>query len=409
MRWKLAMDRMVLQLHKLFGSILLCIIALLLVALLLLMNELNSSLRVKLDQSFRGGCDRIGYAVRNNETEDIYSRDFAEFLQSMDCIDASGTWGIYGNTRDFMHFLQQVQQKHVVIEGNATEESIESFLVSASGWDMFNLELLEGDPPDAFDLSVYDPVYLGYELRDLVEIGTVLGRDASAVYVVAGILKPGTLLPADELYMMGKFDISSAYSMDYEVVEVVSIPLSSFLYFSVKEGYTFAEAQEMIQQEAENRGWSVTVGALDAQLSSIEQSLKPVNRYMLQMVLVVGVTVCIVFTCYQTVSIIVRKSEYGILYANGASFRDLVAIVLIENLIKMLLSLIILMPLFALLAQEVFTLYYGDQYIIQWMIWEKVSWKVALTGAGMALLSSVFPIYILKRYSPVELIGGNIT
>lgn len=54
MQLKLAMDRMVMQLHKLFGSILLCIVALLLVALMLLMNELNSSLRVQLDQSFRG-------------------------------------------------------------------------------------------------------------------------------------------------------------------------------------------------------------------------------------------------------------------------------------------------------------------------------------------------------------------
>lgn len=409
MQLKLAMDRMVMQLHKLFGSILLCIVALLLVALILLMNELNSSLRVKLDQSFQGGCERIGYAVRNNETEDIYSRDFVEFLLSLDCIDAAGTWGIYGNELDSMYFLQQVQQKHVVMEGNATEKSIENFLLSASGWDMFNLELLEGDPPDAFDLSVYTPVYLGYEFRDLVEVGTVLGSDASAVYIVAGILKQGTLMPADELYMMNKFDISSAYSMDYEVLMAVPVSLSSFQYFSVKEGYTFAEAQEMIQQEAGKRGWSVTIGSLDAQLSSIEQSLRPVNRYMLQMILVVGVTVCIVFTCYQTVSIIVRKSEYGILYANGASFRDLVAIILIENVVKMLISLIILMPLFVLLAQEVFTLYYGDQYIIQWMIWEKISWKVALAGAGMAILSSGFPIYTLKHYSPVELIGGNIT
>lgn len=409
MRLKLATDSMVMRIHNLIGNVLLCMVSLLLVALMLLMNELNSNQRVRLEQCFREGCGKIGYAICNTITEDLYSRDFLRFLQTMECIDAVGTWGIYGNTNDFMHVLQQVQKKNVIYEGNATDESIECLLVTDTAWDMFNIELAEGAPPEKFDLDVYAPVYLGHEFQDVIEVGTILGNDGSNTNIVAGILKEGTLMPAEGLDSMNKFTISSAYPMDYAVLEVVTIPLNSVMYFSPKEGYSFAEAQEMIQQKAEERGWSVTVGSVDAGLLSIERAMEPVNRYMMQMILVVGLTACIVFTCYQTMSIIVRKSEYGILYANGATTRDLIAVILIENAVKILISMIILFPLFILLAQNIFSMFYGDQYMIQWIIWEKVSWKLLLVGGMMTIFSSILPVYILKQYTPVTLIGGNRT
>lgn len=411
-RWKLATDSMVLHLRELLGSILLFMFALLVVALMLLMNELNTNLRRKLEQTFQGGCSRVGYIILQNASFDSTVPDseevISEFLLSQDCVRAAGVWNMGISTADCMQFLREVQQDHVVSEMVMVWDGVEVFHMMDSAWEMMNLELYEGNLPDQYNLEEYNPIYLGYEYRNLVNVGDVLGTTGNGTYIVAGILQKGSLVPA-KLEDLQEFTISSAYSMDYGVLQIESVDRGAYYYFSLKDEYEFIEAQRMIQQAAEERGWIVSIGSLDARLSLIDEYLKPVNRYVWQMLLVVGLTACLVAACYQTMSIITRKSEYGILYANGASTRDLIAMILIENLVKMLISLILLMPLFVLLAQKVFTLFYGDRYMIQWMIWSQVSWKVLLIGIGMMLLSSILPVYTLTRYSPVELIGGNIT
>ena len=412
-RWKLATDSMVLHLRELLGSILLFMFALLVVALMLLMNELNTNLRRKLEQTFQGGCSRVGYIILQNATFDSalpesIEEAMPEFLLSQDCVRAAGVWNMGISTADCMQFLREVQQDHVISEMVMVWDGVEVFHMMDSAWEMMNLELYEGNLPDQYDLEEYNLIYLGYEYRNLVNVGDVLGTTGNGTYIVAGILQKGSLVPA-KLEDLQEFTISSAYSMDYGVLQIESVDMGAYYYFSLKDGSEFIEAQRMIQQAAEEQGWIVSIGSLDARLSLIDEYLKPVNRYVWQMLLVVGLTACLVAACYQTMSIITRKSEYGILYANGASTRDLIAMILIENLMKMLISLILLMPLFVLLAQKVFTLFYGDRYMIQWMIWSQVSWKVLLVGLGMMLLSSILPVYTLTRYSPVELIGENIT
>ncbi|MDE7367523.1 MAG: ABC transporter permease [Lachnospiraceae bacterium] len=412
-RWKLATDSMVLHLRELLGSILLFMFALLVVALMLLMNELNTNLRRNLEQTFQGGCSRVGYIILQNATFDSALPESVEeaipkLLLSQDCVRAAGAWQSYVCTEDCLHFLKEVQQDHVVSKMAMVWDGVEVFHVMDSAWEMMNLELYEGNLPNQYNLEEYNPIYLGYEYRNLVSVGDILGTTVNGTYIVAGILQKGSLMPTN-LEDLQEFTISSAYSLDYGVLQVEPTVVNAYYYFSLKDGYEFIDAQRMIQQAAEERGWIVSIGSLDARLSLIDEYLKPVNRYVWQMLLVVGLTACLVAACYQTMSIITRKSEYGILYANGASARDLIAMILIENLVKMLISLILLMPLFVLLAQKVFTLFYGDRYMIQWMIWSQVSWKVLLVGLGMMLLSSILPVYTLTRYSPVELIGGNIT
>lgn len=415
MHWKLATDSMVLHLRELLGSILLFMFALLVVALILLMNELNTNLRRKLEQTFQGGCSRVGYIKLQNAAFDSAVPEFgegaeaiSEFLLSQDCVRAAGTWVMRTSTEDCMKLLKEVQQDHVISEMVMVWDGVEVFHVMDSAWEMMNLELYEGTPPDQYDLEEYNPLYLGYEYRNLVSVGDVLGTTGNGTYIVAGILQKGSLMPTN-LENLQEFTISSAYSLDYGVLQIVPNETNVYYYFSLEDGYEFIEAQRMIQQAAEKQGWLVSIGSRDARLSLIDEYLKPVNRYVWQMLLVVGLTACLVAACYQTMSIINRKSEYGILYANGASTRDLIGMILIENLVKLLISLILLMPLFVLLAQRVFIFFYGDRYMLQWMIWSQVSWKVLLVGLGMMLLSSILPVYTLTRYSPVELIGGNIT
>ena len=53
-------------------------------------------------------------------------------------------------------------------------------------------------------------------------------------------------------------------------------------------------------------------------------------------------------------NILTRKYEYGILYANGWNQKDIISIILIENIWKMLIAIILVIPVVALLAKYFF-------------------------------------------------------
>ena len=402
---------MVQQLGELPGSILLCILALLLVAVLFLLKDMNAGRREQLERCFRAKSSQMGYIQQEDDTVE-YER-YIELLRSVDGVaivaqyDASSYWSV-----DFAAFLAEPQQDHKP-RGEFNMPSInlgvQTFEVNTDGYLMLDLELYQGEDLESFqaqyDPEEYTPVYLGYEYRSIVEPGTILGTNSSGTYIVAGILEPGMLMPKD-LNSLDVTDAAFSYSTDYGVL-LVEEGVSTVETIFIEEGYSFPEVQDAIQAAEKAEGISVRIVSLEALLDSYDLMLKPVNRYMQQMVLVVGLTVCILFTCYQTVSIIARRSDYGILYANGAMTRDLVSIILIENLIKLLIALIIMIPVFLLLVQKVYALWAADQAMIQWLFWQKIIWKVLAAGLGMALLSSVFPIYTLTHYTPVTLIGGN--
>ena len=380
---KLATDRIVLHnISELAGSVLLCCVMFILLAILLFVYEINHSLRSRLDDSLRNGCNRFGYFSRENES-DIYRSGMPnqeEFLMSLDCVEAAGTWGYSICTLEELAFLKDIQQDHVIM-GNITGDQfsgnqftdgqdLEEILMSASGWDMFRLELYEGAEPEQYDIDRYNLLYLGYEFRDAVEVGTVI-QTSSGTMIVAGILKKGVTIPIDDPNMLSQFSISSAYPTDYSVIEVMPFPIGSPAYFSVKDGYSFEEAQEIIQQTVKDRGWVATVGSVDGVLDAAAASWKPVQRYLIQMIVVIGLTVCIIFSCYQTILILVRRSEYGILYANGATTKDLIMLLLIENAVKILVAFLLFLPIFLIVINHLFLFYNADQYVLQWIIWGK--------------------------------------
>ena len=61
---------------------------------------------------------------------------------------------------------------------------------------------------------------------------------------------------------------------------------------------------------------SIAVKNLAAVMSSVESSTKDIRRYLLELFFIVAISACVSLTCYQSMHILTRKYEYGILYAN---------------------------------------------------------------------------------------------
>lgn len=255
-------------------------------------------------------------------------------------------------------------------------------------------------------------LYLGSEYKDYYDVGTILtdktNKNAEK-YIVAGILEQGNTIATEYLNMIDKFTISSAYPLDYAVISVYPDFSSTSTCFSVKEGYRFSEAEAAILQWAKEKNISLTVSNVDASLTTVEQSLKPINRYMEQIIVVVVLSICIVLTCFQSMNILMRQSEYGILYANGVTTRDVVFMILFENSLKLFVSFIFMFPLALYLSKTSFQASYGDSYVIRTILLTSVCPKLLLLVIGIIVVSSIIPIHFIIKQETVTLIGGNRT
>ncbi len=386
-------------------------VVLLVTALLFLMNELNRNLQDGLNRSFQEPFSRVGYfSLDDISITPEEEREFVEMVATTNSIKSVGSWGYYVCTIQELQFLTDIQGKHrFQAEWGEEEDYLEGINIYEGTWDLMQLELAEGAPPQNYNLDEYVPIYLGYQYRGTVEVGTVIKSENvnAKDYIIAGIFKKGLQFPTDTLYLMDKFTVFSSCPMDYAVVEVVKNLPSSPIFFDLEEQAVFEDARTELQKLAKEKEWEITVSSLDAQMDLIDESLKPVQKYMLEIMVIVGLTVCIVVTCYQTVSIINRKSEYGILYANGATSRDLFSFIVLENLIKLLVAFIIMLPLLLLAARQVFGYNEANYIVVRQMLWAKVAWKAGIVGGIIMLVSSILPLYTMKSYTPVTLIGGN--
>lgn len=406
---KFALDNMLLQGKQLVISLLTACVVLLLIASIFLMNEMHSKLRSELEITLKQGCKNTGYITRNDDGDE----DITQKISDLDCIDAVGYWQLMSSDEKHLKALCSIQKGNVQQDANCSDTYLEEIVMAASAWNLFNLSLSAGETPDkVINNQEYTLLYLGSEYKDYYDVGTILtdktNKNAEK-YIVAGILEQGNTIATEYLNMIDKFTISSAYPLDYAVISVYPDFSSTSTCFSVKEGYRFSEAEAAILQWAKEKNISLTVSNVDASLTTVEQSLKPINRYMEQIIVVVVLSICIVLTCFQSMNILMRQSEYGILYANGVTTRDVVFMILFENSLKLFVSFIFMFPLALYLSKTSFQASYGDSYVIRTILLTSVCPKLLLLVIGIIVVSSIIPIHFIIKQETVTLIGGNRT
>lgn len=406
---KFALDSMLLQGKQLIISILIGCVVLLLIASIFLMKEMNSKLRPKLEDTLKMGCINIGYVTRNDDMDE----DITSEILELNCIDAAGSWQVISSEEEHLKDFRSIQKGNVQLEANCNNNYLEIIVMGTSAWNLFDLSLSAGQSPDqVINNQEYTLLYLGSEYGKYYDVGTILKNEQDKnldKYIVAGIFEPGNKIATADMNLINKFTISSTYPLDYAVIEVSQHWDNPFTYFSVKEGYTFEDAEDAIIQWAKEESISVTISNIDALLTSVEQSLKPINRYMEQIIIVVVLSICIILTCFQSMNILMRQSEYGILYANGVTTRDVVFMILFENSLKFLVSSIIMFPIALHISKTRFLASYGDSYIIRRILLTSVCPKLLFLVLGMIMVSSIIPIYFIKKQDTVALIGGNRT
>jgi hypothetical protein len=387
------------------------------------MNGVVGHFYNKTSKAFQKNLSNIGYIYYDGEIEasSQEKKEFVEEIKQLDCIDNVGDWHIDSmniadtDTSSCISQIMKLQMNKKLEDGISDDEqsTLEMITINSGGWNLFNINLSSGDEPER-QFEVYDDVYgllyLGSRLKGIADVGDRI-EIYNQVYVVAGFLEPGSIIADPYVKDVNKFSLYTTMPLDYEVVNVYNdsyYGTSDSFYFSVNDGYTYKDAKENLTILIEKMNVDAHISNISSVIDNVEREMLPVNRYLLQILVVVGLTACIVLTCFQVMNILIQKSEFGILYSSGVGLKDMIIITFMENLLKFIGSMVVLVPFFTVVALKCFSIVtYAAKCNIYQVLVHNVIGQVILIGVLIASISSILPVVLICGYSPVELMGDK--
>lgn len=275
------------------------------------------------------------------------------------------------------------------------------------------------DYTEKLDISINQPIdtvylVLGNAYKDILvgsEYIEVLDGGFETHFVVAGILEKGEEFVGTSIVEPQETEFINC---DYEIF--IMFPMEDYQYsspyvsYAIDENHTVEEIHNEIIRIADKHGIArEDISFLNA-AKSLEIFNEPMN-YIVGMILDIAIVIIfatvLVSICIQTVTIIDSMNTYGIMYANGATRKDVGIMVILENAVKTILAIITAYAF----ARWYYSMAFDESvtFTTELMVLNNV---VIYQVIGIALLitvvSTIVPLIIINRNTPSKLIRGII-
>lgn len=277
------------------------------------------------------------------------------------------------------------------------------------------LPYYEFDYVDKLDISKNQPMdtaylILGNAYKD-IKAGSehieVLENGFEVHFVVVGILEKGEEFVETKLVDPQEIEIINC---DYEIF--IMYPMEDYQYsrpyvsYAIDKKHTVEEIHSKIIETAEKYGLERDdISFLNAK-KSLEIYNEPMN-YVVGMILDIAIIITIatvlVSICIQSVIIIDSMNMYGIMYANGVTRKDVTLMLVLENLVKLILSIITAYAFARFYYSLAFdkTVTFSNELAVLNSI---VIYQVIGIGLLVMVASTIVPIIIINRNTPSKLI-----
>lgn len=392
-----------------------CIISLMLVSMSIYIYEnsiyctkqINSIMKEKVENSAI-----IGIMGTESDEESEKSNAFRKVLGEMPEISAAG-YTKFATGMDGCEYAE-VQRK---IKGN--DDELRYLYLESEAADLYNIELEEGqlvkDMPND-DGLIY--VYLGSAFKDYYSVGDEsewkVTEEIRFKFIVKGFFKDGVrVLRQNEVEDSGAFLGDKCYDTLGETDAIMEFNRgtisSSTMLCSWKDGYSFDEMQTKILDKAEECGIECVVASMSEIINEKVRSTKEINEYILNVLGVILATTIVMMICIQVTSILNNMSEYGILYANGFTTANIGIMLIVENVLKMIISCAVSLAIVKKLLTTLLYIIPEEQEVFNDIFNNNVIWGNIGAAAIMSLASLIIPLIFITRLKPVQLIGGNDT
>lgn len=359
------------------------------------------------------GIKNTGTILINKRiTDDKVMMDFRKKIYESDKIDAVGMSEFYNIASNNVKELYKIQDekgdfKDFTYNGDTSEDTFFAVQMDYYAIDLYDLELQKGEyMNNLVEEDVYHHVsymYLGSAFAD-IPIGTEYEITERYTLKVAGILKKGAECGTDSILDDGYYE-SAVVSLDYMAIVVRDFGwVSSQMLFNAADGYSINEAVEEVRSIAAQMNIGVSVGTLEGMFEEKNRFQNMVNDILLELMVVIIIIAVIIQSCIQVTDILGYSHQYGIMYAVGATQRDITFIVGIESIIRFVAAAVLAAAGEMLIIRQIYT-EAAMLKIAQDIFTSHIAGWVLLAGIAMTAVSAVVPLIMIRLNKPVKLIN----
>lgn len=367
--------------------------------------------------------DKVGYANNSRGDADLLAKQ----IKNIEGVTAVASWSCGIKAIKGFEKIYKIQKGHEMLEYEVDQSVIEDnemlqenmsnnsshieiTEMHINGWDFYNWNLMEGEKPEGSLIDDYTKlVYLGYKYKDVVNVGDIIedkiSEDITYRYIISGIIEKGELIADDEMGQEGPGKIQGSYSLDYGVIQIGNLN-SSTSYFVVDESHDINSIIDEIYELSEGSEGVLNAGTMEKILSYNKNFQKQLKEYILELSLVIALTAFVIIVCSQVISILSESKIYGIWYSNGATTSELLKALLFENIIKVTVAIILSVPCAYCLMCRL-TSFGADRGISYEIFASTILVEMVVIGYGLAILSSIIPMIIFAKKTPVSMLGGE--
>lgn len=364
-------------------------------------------------KAFTEDISSVG-CVEISSDDEKKSLDFIDRMRTQNYITMVGSISEFEISREEWNAVstRQSVNKRVFDELRDADTYTEVLFVQKDVFPLFDIKLKKGyEDVNTVMKKGYVPLYVGYKYQKDLKIGDILPDSDDVEYMVAGYIDKNQSMPVNSMSTVDKFSFYTTTSLDYALISVVDWEPEAWgenVYFEIADGYEFQDVKYRLTLLAGQQGVEVVVSNIAAVMDAADASTKSIRQYLLDLFVIVVISICVSLTCFQSMNILTRKYEYGILYANGFNETDMILIIVFEECFKMLVSLILVIPVLSIIAKYFFEAIYESQRILNQIMYQNVLPVLILAGLVITAISSAFPIMLIKKNSASELIGDKI-
>ncbi|MGN0166252.1 MAG: hypothetical protein ACI39R_08735 [Lachnospiraceae bacterium] len=361
-------------------------------------NRIKKAVKSDFDTTFNVTIES-GSLMNENYLEQIN-----EYIQSIKEINGVEFAGAYVTSMGFFNELAGKSAYRTINEGCNDELVLLNFPQSSmflyTDYELFDMYEINYDEEQyrIAEEEGYIPVVVGNAYKDIVDEGDVLTcREES--YKIINVLND-----SNRRWISQSVGISvssgNTLNLDYYFIiqrEYCTLPADYMhsIYFGVDKHVSVTAVSAIVKAKASEFELHASVKSVADSLREIEESENEESKYITNMYISMFIVCIVSSVTVNIVSLLFRKKELGIFIANGVSIREILAMTVVETVIKVFCACAVTV------AYELYSYmsYFGtatEEILISSLgnIW--------VMGAVILVISSIVPIFYIARKQPRE-------
>ena len=404
-RIKVAYDMCMKQLLSFRVSTILFAITLTMFGIIIYQYRASYNYRLMVERGFSKPLDEVYYL--SSELNHLSDEDYPD-ITKVEGLNLPVAHQISYNTAPCLQFLYEINSKQ-----NSDALGIEEVWIFSNDFSMYNVKIIEGKDPAEISPADGTPLYLSEEYKSITTLGEHYqdydGNNLINDYYVAGYFSSDSAIPSSNVTVS---NMGGVVELKYGMIELAQRK-DPFGYFTVKDGYSIEDVMNGIQKEYKKSNSVAYITNVDSALTCMEKNIDKSLKYLILAAILMTGTSIIILLVIQIGNILTRGKEYGVWLICNATHRDILKILILQNVIRLIYA-----EVMAVLFTNLITrlLLYGENFVKN-DITQKISSRIIavniypviiLVGLLIAGITVIAPAIKLSRTEPVKLIKGEL-